>query len=113
MLVPGAMTATLAASSRKKPALAARPAAGGDVGDDGDAARRRFFRDLAGGIHEAAGSVEAQQNGRGVIRGGLVEGVADDFDGDGADHAIDVDGEDARALAMPPKARRRPQGQEE
>ena len=50
-----------------------------------------FSVDLAAGIHQAAGSVEAQQDRGGVAGGGLIQRVADDLDGDGTDDAVDID----------------------
>ncbi len=67
---------------------------GGDVGDDGDAGRHDLRGDLAAGFEQSAGSVEAEEDGGGVLGGGLVDGVFDDFNGDGSDDAVDVYGDD-------------------
>ena len=91
VLVPGAMAATSAASRRKNPAEAARPPLGVTYAITGTREATIFDVISRRGVHQSAGSIQANQNRRGIFALGLVDGVADDFDGDGMDDAVDID----------------------
>ncbi len=71
-------------------------AAGRDEDDDGDRRRFDFGDDLAGGVEQAAGGVELDEQGGGVTRCGGVDGAGDALGGDGLDGAVDAQAQDLR-----------------
>ncbi len=64
-------------------------AAGRDVEDDGHGRGDNFFDDVAGGVDEASGGVDFDEDGFVVMRGGVFEGAGDVLGGDGLDGVVD------------------------
>ena len=77
----------------KKPADAARPPLGRDVGDHGNGRGDDLLDGLAHRVHQAAGRVQADEDNLGALRTRLLDRAGDDFDGDGVDHAVHVHGD--------------------
>ncbi len=71
-------------------------AAGRHEDDDGDGGRFDFGDDFAGGVEQAAGGIDLDQQSGGVTRPGGIDGARDPFGGDGLDGAVDVEAQDLR-----------------
>ena len=65
-----------------------------DVGDDGDGRGDDFLNGFAHRVHQSAGSVEANDEERGVLLFGASNGASDDLDGDGMNDPIHIHGDD-------------------
>jgi hypothetical protein len=66
----------------------------GDIGDDGNRRGHHPLDHIAAGRHQATGRVQAHNNKIGLLRGGLIESVAQHLDCHGMNHAVKVDAHD-------------------
>ena len=90
MVVPGAMTAKLAAAVMKVPADAARAPAGPTIYRDGDVRCQDFFDNLTGRFEQAAGGVQLDDHQGRSFAARLVDSACDAVGGQGFDIAVDL-----------------------
>src|SRR5205823_6209077 len=69
------------------------PTAWAHVGDHGHRRRDDFLDGLPHGVHQSARRVETYEHQRSVFVSGLGESASNNFDGDGMDHPIHVNGD--------------------